>query len=86
MTKPVYGLMVRYRDYKCLVCNHIQSISTNHTEKCYDHCKGCSWRSAYKAGEYHYLTGEYRQFQYVGPAPTKAEHNPHSGVEWVDPV
>jgi len=82
--KPVFGLMVRYRAYQCLICDHKQDISTNHTDKCMDHCRGCSWRSAFKKDVYHFVAGTNRPFKYIGSIPTVKEWNPNSGVEFVD--
>lgn len=83
--KAIYGLMVRYRSYRCQVCGHIQNIQTNHTGVCMDHCMGCSWRSAYKQDEYNYIAGTHRPFAYIGLTPLEEEHNVHSGKDWVEP-
>lgn len=82
--KAVFGLKVNYRPYKCLCCGHEQPVQTNHTDVCYDHCKGCSWRSNFVEPGHalNFSAGGNRPFKHVGPAPTKDEHNPHSGVEW----
>jgi len=86
MSKPVYGLMVQPRQYKCMVCDNEQLVSTNHTGTCMDRCGNCSWRGAFKKDEYHYLAGTNRPFQYCGAVPTRDQHNPNSGLEWSDPV
>lgn len=83
MPKPHYGLKVKPREYECTVCGHQQSISSNHTDVCFDRCGGCSWKSAYKEGVYHFAAGTNRPFRYVGPPLTKeADYNPHSGIRW----
>jgi predicted nucleic acid-binding Zn ribbon protein len=42
---PKFGLKMKYRNYECTVCGNTQMIQTNHTDKCYDHCSDCSWKS-----------------------------------------
>lgn len=75
--KPIFGLMVRYRKYKCLVCDHEQSIQTNHTDNCFSHCGGCSWRSDYNPEtKYRYDAGTHRPFTYIGGEPANDEYNP----------
>lgn len=50
-----FGLPYGYRPYKCLTCGHQKSIGTNHTDVCFDHCPGCSWRGGMhpEGGVYH---------------------------------
>lgn len=33
---PVFGLLVAYRAYECTCCGHRSTISTNHTDVCFD--------------------------------------------------
>lgn len=73
MSKPVFGLKVKPRQYKCHCCGHEQLISTNHTDNCFDQCQNCYWRSAYKKGEYHFYPRQYRPFKYIGPVPTEEQ-------------
>jgi len=73
MSKPVFGLKVKPRQYKCRCCGHEQLISTNHTDNCFDQCQNCYWRSAFKEGEYHYFSHQHRPFKYIGLVPTQEE-------------
>lgn len=85
MTKPIFGLKVKYRDYKCLCCGHEQQVQTNHTDVCYDHCKGCSWRSNFVEPGHvlNFIAGSFRPFKFVGQPPTKEDdYNVHSGIRW----
>lgn len=82
-TEPVYGLMAKWRPYKCDCCGNVRKISTNHTGPCWPTCPNCSWRSAYDSDGNHYRadTQKNRPQFYVGAAPTNDEINPHARKE-----
>lgn len=83
MSKPVYGLKVKPRLYKCHCCEHEQLCSTNHTDNITDTCQNCYWKSAFKEGEYNYSPLQHRPFKYIGPAPTKEDdYNEGCGIPW----
>ncbi len=79
--EPIYGLMVRYRPYRCDCCNHVHDIQTNHTGTCFSTCPKCSWHSAFdsKGNYYRADIGKDRPHYYIGKAPTAEEYNPHAG-------
>lgn len=54
------------RPYRCEACGHETMITTNHTEPCWNHCPGCSWKGiGYATGMY--LFGSlHRFFVYAG--------------------
>jgi hypothetical protein len=61
---PEFGLRLEYRPYVCTFCGREKEIQTNHTDVCFDHCPGCSWKGMQDAaGEWH-LPG-YRAFRYA---------------------
>lgn len=67
-----YGLKMKARDYMCLNCGNVQKIQTNHTARCMDRCKNCSWKPSYTAPGFVYSNmGGMRMFAYYN-AP-KAE-------------
>lgn len=72
---PVFGLMIRYRPYKCTACGHESNISTNHTDVCYDYCTKCSWMCS-KYPAMIFGTHYYRAFAYNGGPVTEEEKNP----------
>lgn len=76
----IYGLMVAARPYRCGVCGHEHSISTNHTGPCVSHCPGCSWRSGYDAQGRHYRadTDKLRPHTFCGGPDDVGERNPHA--------
>jgi len=45
MQADTFGLKHAWRLYQCTVCDTETRIGTNHTSSCYNHCKGCSWKS-----------------------------------------
>lgn len=68
------GYVVRYREYRCRNCGHMQSISTNHQGPCYDYCHECSWKPGWRSDPSKYgdksldfpFNGRtYRPFDYV---------------------
>lgn len=76
--KPIFGLMVRYRPYRCTVCGFEMDLSTNHTGSCSAICPGCSWMPSFGEGHSIPALGShtYRTFEYCGPEPT--DFNPEA--------
>lgn len=80
--KPVFGLMVQHRPYRCLDCGHTQSISTNHTDDVSDHCKNCSWKGIGFGQTGHNIPAlgghTYRRFTFAGGPKDIGPKNPHA--------
>lgn len=66
---PEFGLKYDYRPYVCMTCGQEKMIGTNHTDICFDHCPGCSWRGGmHPTGEV-YHPSHTRAFQFAGQEP-----------------
>ena len=74
----IFGLMSRFRSYRCDVCNDVHNISTNHTDVCWPPCPNCSWRSGYDSTGKHYRAdiGKCRPHYFMGDPPKADEYNP----------
>lgn len=67
----MFELPYEHRPYVCTLCGKPQMIGTNHTDVCFSHCPGCSWKGMQdETGEWH-LPG-YRAFRYE-PSDPQAE-------------
>lgn len=78
MTKstPVFGLVKRYRAYKCTACGHEQEVQTDHTNKALAVCQHCSWMASKYDGVTLFGTA-HRWFSYMGqPLCTADRFNP----------
>lgn len=80
--EPVYGLLVRYRPYRCDCCGDVHDMQTNHTGPFSGHCPNCSWRYATdsQGRGYRADTQKARPHFYAGGPVAEAEHNPHAKV------
>lgn len=56
------------RTYRCLNCNTLQTITTNHLGQCFDYCRECSWKPSFGQYSVPMFGRTYRPFEYVGPA------------------
>jgi hypothetical protein len=74
-----FGLLVRYRPYRCDCCGHIDQVQTNHTGSILHVCPGCSWRGARDSTGKWYRAdiGKHRPHEYIGPEPGADEVNPY---------
>lgn len=75
VARPQFGLINRYRLYRCKNCAHVQLIATNHTGECIDYCGrnsdgGCSWKPSFGNSAYRIPFREqtYRPFDCVEAA------------------
>jgi hypothetical protein len=61
-------LKVRYREFRCDNCGHVQQVQTNHEDKCFDYCKNCSWKPSWGKSEHKMMfNGQtYRLFMFAG--------------------
>lgn len=75
-----YGLLVKYRPYRCDCCGTVHDIQTNHTGPTRSLCPNCSWRSGYDSAGNHYRadTQKNRPHVYAGQPATDEERNPYA--------
>lgn len=66
---------ITWKVYRCDVCDHEHSISTNHYGVCYPNCPNCSWRSGYDSEGNYYRAdiGKNRPHYFVRETETKGE-------------
>ena len=83
---PRFGLLAAHRPYQCDVCDHVNDISTNHTDRCFLECPNCAWRGGQdKAGNFYRADiGKNRPQIYIGGPVIGAEINPwaHGVKTW----
>lgn len=77
MEKPIFGLKVAYRLYKCEVCGHERGEQTNHTDRIFPYCEGCSWKGVKGSNGKFYRADIHknRPAVYIGPEVKPEEFN-----------
>lgn len=82
--QPVFGLYSQYRSYRCLNCGETQLLATNHTDECFAHCDGCSWKPSW-GPKCHQIGAmpTYRPHEYVGAPPEASDYNPHASPKLI---
>lgn len=79
---PQFGLLVRYRPYRCDCCGNVHDVQTNHTDACFAPCPKCSWHGAFdSSGRLWNAMEKNRPHVYAGPPVSDNERNPYANRE-----